>query len=273
MTVGELLAEGLAALRAAGVPGAERDARRLLEDLAGGHLSARMADDVSEPEVYRTRIAARVRRQPVAQILGRRAFWGRDFEVTPDVLDPRPETETLIEAALAGPAPRRVLDLGTGSGAILATLLAEWPEATGVATDISAAARAVAERNLAIHAPGRFELVAADWFGGLTGSFDLIVSNPPYIAADEMARLSPDVQDWEPHLALSPGGDGLDAYRAISAGYGPHLAPGGRMLLEIGAEQGESAAALFAPTPVEVLPDLDGRARMLRIVSIDGPHD
>ncbi|QPH53912.1 peptide chain release factor N(5)-glutamine methyltransferase [Pontivivens ytuae] len=273
MTVAELLAEGIAALRAAGVPGAERDARRLMEDLAGGHLSARMGDEVSEPAVYRARIAARTRRQPVAQILGRRAFWGRDFEVTPDVLDPRPETETLIEAALAGPTPRRILDLGTGSGAILATLLAEWSEARGVATDLSAPARAVAERNLATHAPGRFEVIAADWFEGVTGSFDLIVSNPPYIAADEMAELAPDVRDWEPHLALTPGGDGLDAYRAISKGYHAHLAPGGRMLLEIGAAQGESAAALFAPAPVEVLRDLDGRARVLKIVSADGTYD
>jgi release factor glutamine methyltransferase len=204
----------------------------------------------------------------VAQITGQRAFWGRQFRVTAEVLDPRPETECLIEAALAL-RWSRVLDLGTGSGCILLTLLAERKSATGLGTDISAAALAVARGNAAgLGLASRAEFRLADWWQGVEGRFDLIVANPPYIAAAEMADLAPEVRLWEPAGALSPGGDGLAAYRALAAGALEHLGPGGHMLLEIGPSQGRAVPALLAQSGLdgaEVLPDLDGRDRVVRV--------
>jgi release factor glutamine methyltransferase len=202
----------------------------------------------------------------VAQLLGYRDFWKHRFIVTPDVLDPRPDTEALVAEALRRPFAR-VLDLGTGTGAILLSLLAERPAATGLGTDLSEAALTVARRNAAaLRLADRADFAPADWFAGVAGQFDLIVSNPPYIAAAEMAGLAPEVRDWEPHLALTPGGDGLDAYRAIARGAGAHLAPGGRLVVEIGAAQGAAVAAIMAGAglgPVRVLPDLDGRDRVV----------
>ena len=198
-------------------------------------------------------------------MLGRKAFWGREFAVTGDVLAPRPETEVLVAAALRGPFGR-LIDLGTGTGCIAVTLLAERAGARGVATDLSAGARAVAARNAAAHGvAGRLEVVAADWWDGVGGGFDLVVSNPPYIAEDEMAGLSREVLA-EPRMALTPGGDGLGAYRAICAGAAARLAPGGRVLLEIGPAQGGAVAALLRAgglEPVAVHPDLDGRDRVV----------
>ena len=212
-------------------------------------------------------LARRLAREPVARILGRRAFWGREFAVTPDVLDPRPETECLIAEALAGPPPQQILDLGTGSGCIIVTLLAEWPGARGVATDISAPALAVAAENAARHGvAGRLDMVESDWFVRVTGRFDLIVSNPPYIARAEMAGLAREVRDHDPRAALCDGGDGLGAYRALATGVMDHLAPGGRFLVEIGARQGGDVAQILARaglTEVRLLPDLDGRDRVV----------
>jgi len=205
----------------------------------------------------------------VAQIIGRRIFWGLSFRVTKDTLDPRPETEVLVAEALAQPF-LKVLDLGTGTGCILLSCLKGMPMARGVGTDISDAALRVAmgnTRDLGLEARTRFR--KADWFVGVTGAFDLIVSNPPYIAAEEMPELSPEVRDWEPHLALTPGGDGLDAYRAIARGAGARLMPGGRLLVEIGPSQGQAVAALFASSglsDVRILPDLDGRDRVVAAV-------
>ena len=182
------------------------------------------------------------------------------------MLDPRPETETLIAAALEAPFAR-VLDLGTGSGAILVTLLAETPMATGVGTDISPAALAIAGENALRHGvDGRIVLPVSDWWADVGGVYDLIVSNPPYVAEDEMAGLAPEVRDWEPKAALTDGADGLSAYRAIAPAASRHLAPGGRLILEIGAGQGPAVrdilrAAGFAE--VSVHPDLDGRDRVV----------
>ena len=265
--IGALLRAATARLADAGVDDPAGDARRLMARHVREPVSARLGDmlDPGAVTLFEADIAARAARRPVSHILGWRDFWGRRFEVSADVLDPRPDTETLIEAALAGPAPRRILDLGTGSGAILATLLAEWPGATGLATDLSEAALAVARRNLVTHAPGRWQAVRADWFDGIDGRFDLIVSNPPYIDAATVATLAPEVRQHEPHMALTPGGDGLDAYRAIAAGWRDRLEPGGRMLLEIGHDQGRSAADLFAPARVDLLHDIDGRPRVLAV--------
>ncbi|NUB42845.1 peptide chain release factor N(5)-glutamine methyltransferase [Fertoebacter nigrum] len=255
----------------AGIPDAARDARHLLAfamGLAADRLTLHLPDDLAPgvEERLEAALAARAARQPVAQITGRRLFWGRAFRVTRDTLDPRPETETLIAAALERPFSR-VLDLGTGTGAILLTLLAERPQASGLGTDISPAALAVAQGNaVALGLAPRAAFQTADWFDAISGSFDLIVSNPPYIAAAEMPGLAPEVREWEPHLALTPGGDGLSPYRSIAAGAAGRLTPGGRLLLEIGPTQGVAVAALLAAAgfgTITIHPDMDGRDRVV----------
>jgi release factor glutamine methyltransferase len=264
------LAQAVPVLQAAGVEGAARDARLLLAhvlDLPADRLIFSLAEPVPEAalERFRAAIADRARRRPLSQITGQRMFWGRSFGVTADVLDPRPETETLVAAALGLPFSR-VLDLGTGSGAILLSLLADRPGTEGMGVDVSSAALAVAETNArALGVTAAFR--QSDWFSAVTGVFDLIVSNPPYIAEAEMAALAPEVRDWEPHLALTPGGDGLDAYRAIAAGAGAHLSPGGALMVEIGPAQGEAVQALFRGAglhDVAALRDMDGRDRVVQ---------
>ena len=261
-------------LQAAGIEGATRDARVLLAHALGigaDRLTLHLQDPLSADQLadFQAAIAARLARQPVAQIIGRRLFWGLSFQVTPDTLDPRPETETLVAEALTRPFVK-VLDLGTGTGCILLSCLKGMPMAQGVGVDASPAALLVAEanaRDLGLDARARF--LRSDWFSAVPGAFDLIVSNPPYIAADEMAGLAPEVRDWEPHLALTPGGDGLDAYRAIARGAGARLMPGGRILLEIGPTQGAVVAGLLAQAglaEVRVLPDMDGRDRVVAAV-------
>ena len=272
MILRDALAAAARRLAAAGIDGAAGDARALGAEALGvgrDRLSLHLNDPVDAGAQARldAMLARRVAREPVARILGRRAFWGRDFAITRDVLDPRPETECLIAAALAGPVPARLLDLGTGSGCIAVTLLAEWPAAHGVATDVSAPALAVAGANAARHGvEARLDLVESDWFAEVSGRFDLVVSNPPYIAAAEMAGLAREVAGHDPRAALCDGADGLDACRALAAGVGAHLAPGGRVLVEIGAGQGAEAARLFAAAglaQVRVRPDLDGRDRVV----------
>jgi release factor glutamine methyltransferase len=256
-------------LAQAGVPGAAADARLLLAhalDLPRHHLAAALAAPLPSEALRRfdASVAARAARQPVSQILGRRAFWKHDFRVTPDTLDPRPETEALVEAALRL-AFGSVLDLGTGTGAILISLLAERPAARGIGTDISARALAVARQNAARIGVSA-DFIQSDWFSGISQGFDLIVSNPPYIALAEMAGLAPEVRDWEPRGALTDEGDGLSAYRAIAAGAPRHLNPGGSILVEIGPTQGGQVAALMVAAGLEaarVMPDLDGRDRVV----------
>lgn len=269
MTRAEALKAAAARLDAAGVEGARGDARRLLAhalgiapDALAGHLEGPLAAPAEA--AFAAAVAARAARQPLAQITGRREFWGRAFRVTRDVLDPRADTETLVALALAEPFDT-VLDLGTGTGCLLVTLLAERPSARGVGTDISDAALAVAAGNSRAHGVAdRARLVRADWFAGLEGRFDLIVSNPPYIAAAELADLGPEVRDWEPRLALTDGADGLSAYRAIAAGAPAHLAPGGRLIVETGAAQGAAVAAILARAGFAAIArhdDLEGRQR------------
>lgn len=270
MTRADRLADAVRRLAAAGVEEPARDARHLLRMAAGLEPAAVSAalgavQDAGEAARFAGLVARRLRREPVAQILGRRAFWGREFEVTADVLDPRPETETLIAAALALGPRARVLDLGTGSGCLLLTLLAEWPAARGIGVEASAPARAVALRNALRFGLGeRAEIVAGDWLSGVDGAFDLVVANPPYIPEAEVAGLAPEVADWEPRMALTPGGDGLGAFRAIAAGVAAVLAPGGALLVEFGAGQGAAVAAIFAAAGLpggRLIPDLSGRPR------------
>lgn len=274
MRAADALRRAIPLLQDAGIEDAARDARVLLAHALGiahDRLTLHLPDEMTEPQagLYDQALAARIARQPVAQIIGRRVFWGLSFRVTTDTLDPRPETEVLVAEALTRPF-LKVLDLGTGTGCILLSCLKGMPMARGVGTDISDAALRVAmgnTRDLGLEARARFR--KADWFGGVTGAFDLIVSNPPYIAAEEMPELSPEVRDWEPHLALTPGGDGLDAYRVIARGAGARLMPGGRLLVEIGPSQGQAVAALFASvglSEVRILTDLDGRDRVVAAV-------
>ena len=274
VTVAEALRAAAVRLTAAGVADATRDARRLMAEALGvspDRLTLVSSDPMTREAADRLKpmVEARAERHPVSHILGRRAFWGRDFTVTPDVLDPRPETEILIERALSGPPPRRLLDLGTGSGAILVTLLAEWPDGAGTGTDMSDAALAVAAGNARRHGVAdRAGFRRADWFDGMDGQFDLIVSNPPYIPRAEIADLAPEVRLHEPATALSPGPEGLEACRRIAGGLARALAPGGRALIEIGAGQGDAARAVFEAAgagPVVLHPDLDGRDRVVEI--------
>ncbi|MEZ5887484.1 MAG: peptide chain release factor N(5)-glutamine methyltransferase [Paracoccaceae bacterium] len=278
MTGNEALRTAIPRLKAAGIEGAAGDARRLLAHVLGlppDRLILHLADEMTgaQQRSFEEALARRARRQPVSQIVGERQFLGRSFRVTGDVLDPRPETELLVLKALERPFVR-MLDLGTGSGCILLSSLAGMPIATGLGTDLSAAALAVAAENAARLGLGRRAAFArSDWYEAVPGRFDLIVSNPPYIAADEMAGLAPEVREWEPRMALTPGGDGLDAYRAIAAGAGARLMAGGRLLLEIGPTQGAAVIALLAAQRFEklaILPDLDGRDR---IVMAENPGD
>lgn len=267
----EALRAAVPVLQAAGVADAARDARRLLAHamgIAADRMNLHLADvpDAAQSAAFDAAIARRAGRQPVSQIIGQRDFYGRSFRVTADTLDPRPETECLIEAALAEPFSR-VLDLGTGTGCILLTLLAERPLARGLAVDISDAALAVARDNAeALGLTARAGFRRSDWFSAVSGQFDLIVANPPYIAQAEMAALAPEVRDWEPHLALSAGADGLDAYRVIAAGAGAHLSAPGRILVEIGPTQRAAVTRLFGDagfSDIVTLPDLDGRDRLV----------
>jgi release factor glutamine methyltransferase len=246
------------AFRLAGLEDAEVDARALLGHAL--HLDrAQLIShsdrilDAREIEVASALAARRLKREPVARILGHKEFWNQMLEVTPAVLVPRPETETVVEAALdfvaRGGSRRerlRILDIGTGSGALLLALLGELPNATGIGTDISAAAlevaRGNAERNgLAV----RCTFVACDIAARVQGPFDLIVSNPPYVAHGEIASLAPEVRDYDPALALDGGPDGLDAYRVIAAQGRRLLAPGGALIVELGAGQEQAVRALF----------------------------
>jgi release factor glutamine methyltransferase len=187
--------------------------------------------------------------------------------VSSDVLTPRPDTETVIEAALGAPFSR-LLDLGTGSGILAVTLLAERPGSTGLATDISAAALGIARANADRHGvAGRLSFAEGDWWDAVgEGRFDLIVSNPPYVAETDYAGLAPEILRFEPRGALTPGGDGLGAYRAILGGAARHLVPSGRLVVEIGAAQGGAVADLLAAAgldAVEIRTDLSGRHRVV----------
>lgn len=270
MTAALALSRAAARLAEAGVPDPARDARRLLAHAAGvdaSRVTLMAPEDLPDAVAGRFErlIEDRAARRPVSHLTGSREFYGRSFQVTPDVLDPRPETETLIEAALALPYAS-VLDLGTGSGAILVTLLAERTGAVGMATDLSEAACLVASANAVAHGvAARADIRTAHWLNGVEGAYDLIVSNPPYIAAEELAHLAPEL-GYEPAMALTDGADGLSAYHAIARGAPRHLAPGGTVLVEIGARQGADVCAIFAAAgfAAQVLPDLDGRDRVVR---------
>jgi release factor glutamine methyltransferase len=230
------------------------DTPRLDAELLMAHALAVSREDLllsrldgEVPPIFADLLARRLAREPVAYITGRRDFWTIELEVGPGVLIPRPDSETLIEAALdhfgeAGPGS--VLDLGTGSGALLLAALHEWPLAQGVGVDSSQEALAIARRNAErLGMAPRAGFTLGDWTQGLEGSSDLILCNPPYVEAG--ADLPSDVADWEPHQALFAGGDGLSEYRRLAPALRPLLAKGGLACLELGLGQRDAAAALF----------------------------
>ena len=221
-------------------------------------------------EAYDSAIKRRCAREPVSKILGYRDFWTHRFIVTPDVLDPRPDTETLIEAVLDR-APKdkalRILDLGTGSGCILLTLLSELPLASGVGIDVSEAALSVAKRNaVALELAQRSDFLISDWYMALDETFDLVVSNPPYISTPEKSALAPEVINWDPEAALFAGMDGLQAYRKIVDGLATVLRTDGTAFLEIGRGQSEPVSGLLRDAGFGILSsrfDLGGIERCL----------
>lgn len=270
-TASAAMAAATARLRAAGVPDPARDARLLLAFAArvdAARVTLIAPDDIA-PEIeerYDHLISLRAVRVPVSQLIGEREFYGRAFKITRDVLDPRPETETLIEAALSEPF-ERVLDLGVGSGAILVTLLAERDTAQGLGIDLSEAACLQTAANALLHkADARLQILQSDWFAKVEGRFDLIVSNPPYLAAAEMNEIAPELAQHEPRMALTDEGDGLGAYRTIASEAAGFLAEGGRVMVEIGFRQGRDVFDIFEGAgwaDLTILPDLDGRDRVI----------
>ncbi|MGE0339034.1 MAG: peptide chain release factor N(5)-glutamine methyltransferase [Xanthobacteraceae bacterium] len=277
---GALRREAVARLREANIEAAETDARLLICRAAGFDAAALISADTMEADEkaaaeYSRLIARRISGEPVARILGEKEFWSLRFALGADTLVPRPETETIVEAALAAIPEKdrilRVLDLGTGTGAILAALLSELPHAHGVAVDRSEAALRIARENLCnLSLGGRVSYLCGDWASALAGTFDLIVSNPPYIATNELALLSPEVREHDPRLALEAGADGLDAYRAILPQLRERLGIEGTAVLELGqGQEAEVAALAMATGGLRVAgparPDLAGIPRALVI--------
>ncbi len=274
MKVADAICDATKRLRAAGVDAPRRDARLLLADAMGvGHpalLDVGSHLSVTESARFVDKLVRREAREPVARIRGAREFWGLEFALSEATLDPRPDTETLVEAALAAFAdapPRRILDLGTGSGCILCSLLHEWPGAIGVGVDISEAAVMTARRNaLNLGLAERAEFVVGDWDDAVGDRYDLVVSNPPYVRSSDIAVLAPEVAAFDPRLALDGGADGLDAYRRITPLLPRLLARGGVAVLEVGLSQAEEVGHLCARSgldPVTVRTDLSGIPRAL----------
>ncbi len=273
-TIAALLQEARKSLFNADIELSALDARLLLQAASG--LTHEQL--ISEPDMvvavdkiskFKTFIDRRMNHEPVTRILGEREFYGRPFQVSPAVLDPRADTETIIELTLQlmNVEPKRILDLGTGSGAIVVTLLAERPKWSGVAVDISAEALEIAKANAqALGIADQLEFHNAVWFNDIAEKFDLIVSNPPYIPHLEVFELSLEVQNYDPHIALSGGDDGLEAYRAIAVGAVNYLKPGGFVVLEIGAGQSADVRQIFFAQGFQLTgqkSDLGGHIRAL----------
>jgi release factor glutamine methyltransferase len=285
LKAGASLAEALRLMtqffRLNGIAEANADARVLLGHALHLERAQLLAQsdrllEAREVNAISSLAARRLTREPVARILGVKEFWSLPLAVTPDVLVPRPETETLVEAALDTALRNglrleklRVLDIGTGSGALLLALLSELPNATGIGTDISAAAldvaRANAQRNRLAE---RCRFVACNVADSVIGAFDLIVANPPYIRTGDIAGLEPEVREYDPKLALDGGDDGLDGYRAIAAAANHLLAPGGRLIVELGVGQEAAVRTLFTKAGLTVAAarkDLAGIPRALSV--------
>jgi release factor glutamine methyltransferase len=271
-----LLLDATRRLKQAGIEGPRRDAVLLLSEASG--LSpdrVRLQPDTAlAPDVaarFEALVQRRLAREPVSQILGRREFWGLDFHITRDVLDPRPDSETLVAGVLAAipdrGAPLRIVDFGTGSGCLLLSLLHELPDATGLGVDASPAALAVAQGNAErLGLSGRANFRQGDWGTGIDEPFDILISNPPYIESDVVPGLAPEVARHEPRLALDGGPDGLAAYRRLIPDLARLARLGSIAALEIGLGQDAAVSALLAEAGfagIAVLPDLAGIGRVV----------
>lgn len=275
VTIKDYIAAAKPRLEAAGVESPELDLRLLIQhvtSLSHPELLMNLNRMLTEAEVkgLEKALFRREMREPVSRIVGSRGFWKSDFRISPQTLDPRPDSETLIESALkyALPPPARVLDLGTGTGCLLLSLLQEWPQATGLGLDISAEAVATARENAAaLGLASRVEFVEADWEKYESNeSFDSIISNPPYIADAEIAGLAPEVSRYDPLAALAGGEDGLDCYRFIAGLMPRWLKKGGWAFFEIGHAQGSAVKSLLAEAGLDVInivPDLAGSDRVV----------
>lgn len=255
-----------ARFEAAGIDSAALEARMLTGAVLGLDLTGLIAQGLrrlDEDDAARLDALARRRLagEPLARILGTKEFWGLPLKLSADTLVPRADTETVVEAALGvlraegrTQEPLRIADLGTGSGAILLALLTELPAATGVGTDLSAAALGTARTNAqGVGLSARAQFLVSDYGDGLSGPFDLIVSNPPYIRSADIPALAPEVRDHDPHLALDGGLDGLDAYRRIAPQAAALLADGGLLVLEIGQGQGGAVSRLVTAAGLTVM--------------------
>jgi release factor glutamine methyltransferase len=264
------------AFRDQGLDTPELDARVLVAHALGLDHAALIAQDTcaltgAERDAVAALAARRLAHEPVARIVGRREFWGLDLALNPATLVPRPDTETIVEAALSAVADRgapwRLADLGTGSGALLLALLSELPAAHGIGTDVSVAALRCARRNAAaLGLAPRTRWIACDFASALRGPFDLVVSNPPYVASAEIARLPPEVRDFDPRAALDGGADGLAAYRAVAAAARRILSPDGTFVLELGVGQIEGVVGVMREAGLAIGPctaDLGGIPRAL----------
>lgn len=282
MTIREALAEAADALRDAGVSDARRDAASLLMHATSCERAYLFAHDderldESASARFRDCVARRARGEPLQYVTGRQEFYGRAFEVTSDVLIPRPETEHLVEAALevlTNVSEPFICDVGTGSGCVAVTLLAERADARGVAVDISESALRVAARNAERHGvSARLALRVSDCFDFIEASaqgerarFDAVVSNPPYVRESQVMGLQREVRDYEPRVALTPGGDGLGVIRRLVNESPRHLNRGGHLLFEIGFDQHEEVARMIDPrvwTALEIRPDLQAIPRVV----------
>jgi release factor glutamine methyltransferase len=278
ITLQAALAAAHESLSASLIPSYRLDARLLLEYATG--LSREIIAGYPEREItaaeweaYTALIARRAAREPLSHITGQREFWGLPFDVTADTLDPRPDSETLIEAALQyfpdKNAKLRILDLGTGSGCLLLSLLSEYQQARGTGIDISPAALEVAKRNsIALKLEERTDFILQSWGKGLSGSYDLIITNPPYIENTVIKTLEPEVASYEPHLALSGGEDGLDCYRALAPDIAALLTPGGVSIIEFGQGQEHDVTIIMAAHQLRAVSygyDLGGITRCVTV--------
>ncbi len=270
-----MLAGATVRLSGAGVDSARLDAGLILGAVLGMDRATLLAENtrrLSGQEIARFEalLARRLERRPLAQVLGHREFWSLDFLVTEATLDPRPDSETLVEAVLAsrqGNPPARLLDLGTGTGCLLLSLLSEWPGAWGLGLDRSPEAAKVAARNASrLGLASRAAIVVADWSSGLRGTFDVVVANPPYIPEADLAGLAPEVARFEPRTALVAGADGLDDYRRIARALPELLAPGGLVGLEVGSGQAGAVAELLSAEGLLVSGTVRDLAMVERVV-------
>ena len=257
LTVGAALSDARQRLASAGADSPGLDARLLVAralDVAGHSLPGERTLKGEERDRLAALVARRVRREPMSHILGEREFWSLPFKVTAETLTPRPDSETVVEVALAGGRGFRVLDLGTGTGCLLLSLLSEWPGASGLGVDISTAALFVARHNARLLGlEDRALFVAGDWGAAVDGCFDVIVANPPYIADGDLETLAPEVSAFEPRIALAGGGDGLDAFRALGPDLPGLLSDDGRACLEVGMGQAPRVKGILEECGMRVL--------------------